>query len=249
MTIAPPLSPPSPATRILNVFRLHLVNRSVYIGIPWLIIGGALLVSLIITLLMRYATGETEFPGMAYSWAVVSPLWYMVAAGVLAISSTFPFALGFSITRRDFYLGTALLFVVVSVANALALATLVELEQATGGWWLGTIMFSALWFGGQSWIVNVLGFLVIQLVILFVGAVFAAVYMRWRVLGSVLLWFAVAAVILGGTTIIVLTGSWPQVVSWLTTQSAASLLGWLAVPAVIAAFAGYFVVRRATPKN
>jgi len=249
MTLAPPLNPPSALRRIINVMRLHLVNKSVYIGIPWMIVAGALAVSVIITLLLRYVSGETEFPGMAYSWAVVSPLWYLIAAGVLAISTTLPFALGFSITRTDFYLGTSLLFVTVSAANALAMATLVEIEQATGGWWIGTIMFSALWFGGQTWIVNVLGFLVIQLFIFFVGALFAAVYLRWRVMGSVLLWFGVAAAIIGAVTIIVLTDSWVSVVGWLTTQTTAALLGWLAVPVALAALAGYFIVRRATPKN
>lgn len=52
--------------------------------------------------------------GMRYSWAVVSPQWYLVVAGVQAIAFTFSFALGFSSTRRDYWLGLSVTFVMES---------------------------------------------------------------------------------------------------------------------------------------
>ena len=54
-TVRPPASP---LRRVLNVARLHLVNRQVYVGIPWLILAGSFAVTIIIALLINYATGD-----------------------------------------------------------------------------------------------------------------------------------------------------------------------------------------------
>ncbi len=129
--------------------RLHAVTPSVFFGIPWIILGGAWLVMVIIGIIAGGAGADTEKmgEGMRYSWAVLSPQWYLVAVGVQAIGLTLSFALGFGTTRRDFWLGTSLMFGIVSLLNAVAIATLVQIEKATDGWWLDIAMFDALWYG------------------------------------------------------------------------------------------------------
>ena len=84
----PAIAAPRSLSRITNVVRLHLVNRQVYIGIPWLILAGAFAVTIIIALLINYATGDPTGSknGFQYSWAVISPLWYLAAVAVMAIS-------------------------------------------------------------------------------------------------------------------------------------------------------------------
>ena len=250
-TIATPtISAPSGLSRVTNVVRLHLVNRQVYIGIPWLILGGAFLVTIIIALLINYATGDPTGGknGFEYSWAVISPLWYLAAVAVMAISQSFPFALGFGVTRRDFYLGTSLLFVVISLANAVALASLAEIEKATNGWGIGAGMFTSLFFDG-TWIVNFFVFTVVQLGIFFVGACIATVYMRWRVMGMLVFWFGFALILIGVIALITLTNTWGPVIAWLVAQGTVGIWAWLLVLVALAAFTGYFVLRKATPKN
>ena len=99
--------PRSRFQEIWRIVRLHAVTPSVFFGIPWIILGGAWLVMLVIGIIV---TGAGADPvemreGMRYSWAVLSPQWYLVAVGVQAIGMTLSFALGFGATRRDFWLG------------------------------------------------------------------------------------------------------------------------------------------------
>ncbi len=135
------------------------------------------------------ADTEKMGEGMRYSWAVLSPQWYLVVVGVQAIGLTLSFALGFGATRRDFWLGTSLMFGIVSVLNAVAIATLVQLEKATDGWWLNVAMFDALWYGQNGWLVDFYTTLALQLFVLFIGASVTTVYLRWRMRGMLILAF------------------------------------------------------------
>lgn len=252
-TATPPLAPPPAFTRIWNIVGMHMANRQTYLGIPWIITAGAWAISMAIAVIIGFAAGPADAAkataGMAYSWAVLSPLWYMCVVAVLAISQSFPFALGFGVTRRDFYLGTSLLFVLTSVGNALAYATLVEIERATNGWGIGGVMFDALFFQHQTWIANVFLFSVIQLGILFIGACVATVYMRWRMTGMLVFWLSLAVLLVGAVGLVTFTSSWPAVVTWFVAQGAVGVFGWGLILVVVAAVTGYYVLRRATPRN
>lgn len=246
----PTLSAPPVRTRVWNVVRLHLVNRWNYLGIFWVILVGSWAVSLIIAALINFASdGTADLGGMRYSWAVISPIWYLAAVAIMAISQTFPFALGFGVTRTDFYLGTSLLFVLLSLGNALALATLVEIEKATTGWGLGAHMFDALFFSDATWIQNVFLFAVIQLGICFIGAWIATIYMRWRVAGMLWLWLGLAALLVIVLSAITLLGEWGAVAGWFVAQGTMGLFAWLALLVALAAVSGFVVLRKATPKN
>jgi hypothetical protein len=242
----------SQATRIWKVVRLHLVNKMIYVGVPWIIVFTAWIFTMIIALLITFAAGPSAakgLEGMTYSWAVISPLWYLVVVAVQTINLTFPFALGFSVTRRDFYLGTSLLFVLISIFNSAGLTLLTALEKATNGWGIGAHMFTSLWFGHQSWPANFLIFLVMQLGIFFIGACIATVYLRWRITGMLIFWISFAAVMIGLIALVTLTNNWGIVGSWLAVQGVVGVFAWLLVPTAIAAVFGYFVLRKATPKN
>ena len=94
---------------IWRIVRLHAINPSVFFGIPWIILGSAWAVMMIVGLIITGAGGPAEdmAKGMRYSWAVLSPQWYLVVVGVQAIGLTISFALGFGTTRRDIWLGTS----------------------------------------------------------------------------------------------------------------------------------------------
>lgn len=242
--------PRSRVQEVWRIVRLHAVTPSVFFGIPWIILGGALVVMLTIGLITSGAgADQTEvMAGMRYSWAVLSPQWYLVAVGVQAVGMTFSFALGFGATRRDFWLGTSLMFGIVSVLNGIAIATLVQVEKATEGWWIGIAMFDALWYGQSGWLVDFYTTLALQLLVLFIGASVTTVYLRWRMRGMMVL--SAAAIVLGLSALAVttLSGSWPAVVEWF---AGIGIIGAFTIVLILAAgFAllGYVVIRRATPR-
>jgi hypothetical protein len=244
----------SAATRIWNVVRLHLVDRRTYIGIPWLIVAAAWVISVIISNIIGYATGEglggveaTE--GQRFSWAVLAPQWYLIVVAVQSIAYSFPFALGYSATRRDFYLGTSLLFVLLSAFNAIAFTLLTQIEKVTNGWGMGTYMFNALWFGLEAWYVDLLAFFSVQMLVLFVGASVATIYMRWRMPGMLVFWISLALTLVGSVALITYTRSWAAVMDWITAQGTAGVFLWLLVPTALAGLGGFLALRRATPKG
>lgn len=231
-----------------RIVRLHAVNPSVFFGVPLIIFALAWVMTLAIALIMRGSGGDgTALEGMRYSWAVLSPQWYLVVVGVQAVGLTFPFALGFSSTRRDFWLGTSVMFVLTSIVFAVVIATLVQLEILTGGWWLGAHMFDALWYGA-NWVTDFYTAFALQLLVLFLGAAATTVYMRWRMRGMVIVVVALSLLLLGTIALLTFTRSWPGLVAWLGSLGAVGLFTLVLGFAAVFAIAGFLVIKRATPR-
>jgi hypothetical protein len=240
--------------RILAVFRLHFVNVSTTIVVPWLIMGIIFIVNYAIWwIIARTVTAPGDLAdaqeGLSYSGASFYIFVYMMVVAVQAINFTFAFAQGYSVTRRDFYLGTSLAFVALAVMYAAGMTLLSYIEEVTGGWGLDGRMFTSIYYGNGEWHVRFLLFLTIFLFFFFVGAATAAVYVRWRTNGM-LAFFAVLTLVLVGTVVLVtFAGSWPSVGDWFVANGANGVILWTLVPTVVSAFAGYLVLRRATPRN
>ncbi|THG33972.1 hypothetical protein E6C70_11135 [Glaciibacter flavus] len=232
---------------IWRIVRLHALKPSVFAGVPLTILGGAWAVSLIVGVILRQAGGVGDIDGMRYSWAVLSPQWYLAVVGVQVVGLTFSFALGFGATRRDFWLGSSLVFVLASAAFAVLIATLVQVEIATSGWGLGVHMFDALWYGSDWWLDFYTTF-ALQCLVLFIGASVTTVYMRWRIRGIVIIAFAAIALVLAAVAIVTGTASWPSVGAWFVGLSIAQVFSLILAVAAFFAVAGYVVIRRATPR-
>lgn len=248
ISIAPTVDQVGARHRIIKVMRLHLVNRTTYVGIPWIITGVALIISIIVALLISASVPEPSrqvaLQAMSsYSWAALSPLWYLAVVGVQAVNAVFPFALGFSITRREYALGTLLTYVVMAAFNATGWAILTEIERAVNNAGVTFHHFTALWFAdagvGTVW----LSLFSLQVLIFAVTSAFAAVYARWRAIGMLVLWATVALAVVGLSAVAVLTGSAPPIIDWLTGLSITGLFAALLVPALLCFALGWAALR------
>jgi hypothetical protein len=106
--------------------------------------------------------------GTQWSGAATFIFVYMAVVAAQAITVTFPFALGYSVTRREYYLGTSLLFLLVSAGYAVVLAVLAAIEDATGGWGLGGHTFTAIYFGDEGGLIRLFVFFSLFLFFFFV---------------------------------------------------------------------------------
>jgi len=250
---APTLGP----GRVISVMKLHLVNRFSVFVIPWMILGFIFAVNLIIWWIIVTATrGDPESTqnaqdGLQYSGATFYIFIYMMVLGIQAVTLTFPFGLGLSVTRREFWLGTALGFVVLSALYSAGMTVLAVIEELTNGWGLGGRMFTAFYFGppDEAWWFRFLVYFVIFLFFFFVGSGIATIYLRWRVNGMLVFFAALALVIVGLLALVVFTDSWPAVGAWFVENGAVGVIFWSLVPTALAAITGFVLLRRATPKN
>ncbi|QYH36598.1 ABC transporter permease [Salinibacterium sp. M195] len=244
--------PASPLKRITNVAKLHFANPWTTLGLPWIILGVIFAGSLTIWWLIYSALSPeqrvgalqgTEFGGSSFFIFI-----YMMVVAIQAISITFPFALGYGVTRRDYYLGSALAFVVLAVIYTTGLAILAAIEKATNGWGMGGTMFAPIYFGGSVPERTFVQF-VLFLFFLFFGSAIAAVWVRWKATGVTVFFIIVGALLVGLIALATFTDSWFAVGDTFVDLGVIGVASWSLVLTAISAIAGFFLLRRATPRN
>lgn len=255
MTSIPTEAPRSATewTRIRNVARLHFTNKWQTIGVPWTIMGAIFIVNLSIWWLVSSlvssadATGASD--GLAYNGSVFYIFVYMLIVAIQAISRTFPFALGFSVTRRDFYLGTSLAFLLLSLVYGAGLTLLSYIEDWSNGWGVNGRMFTASYVGiGPAW-QRFFVFAVMFLIFFSIGMASATVYVRWKGNGLLIVGATMLVLLVAAIALTTWTQSWGRVGAWFVDAGTVGVVASLMIPTVIAAVIGYFILRRATPKN
>lgn len=244
--------------RLWNVVRLHLANPFTILGTPLIILGAIYAVNLVIWWVIAVSIagsgGDTVrdvSEGMQYSGATLWIFVYMMVVAVQAMNLTFPFAMGFGVTRRDFYLGSSIAFVLLSAFYSIVFSIMSALETATDGWGLGGRMFSAIYFGGPEtpWALQLFYVFALFLFFFFVGAAVAAMYVRWKQRGLIGFFLASGALILGSAVLITQTQSWGRIGQFFATLGFTGSYAASLVVTALAGLTGYLIMRRAAPRS
>ncbi|HEY2644509.1 MAG TPA: ABC transporter permease [Galbitalea sp.] len=233
--------------RVVSVTRLLFANPFQILVLPMIILVGVLLTNIAIWVLIKSVANGTvpAFQTGALAYVIV----YSIIVGVQAISRTFPFSLGFGVTRRDFYFGSLIAFVILAAMYTVVMTILNLFEIATNGWWLDGHMFTPIFFDAGTVPLQSLLYFVSLLVSLFVGAGVATFYVRWKSTGVVCFFGGLTVLIVAAWAIVTYTHNWPAVFAWLMNTGALEMVAWMLVPAAAIAVAGFFNLRRATPKG
>lgn len=241
--------------RLWNVARLHLANPFTIIVTPLMVLGIIFLANLVIWLLVRAGSpSDAESvanvsQGLQYSGASLWTFVYMMVVAIQAMNLSFPFALGFGSTRRDFSLGTAVTFVGLSAAWALLYTGLAMIESATNGWGLGGAMFNSFYFGFDiSWGERLFNVFAAFAFFFIIGSVFGAIYVRYRARGLILFFLALAVVLIGLVALVTLTASWGAFGQFFVTVGFTGAYALSLVLSLIAGVAAHLILRRATPR-
>lgn len=244
--------PASPLKRITNVTRLHFANPWTTLGLPWIILGVIFLGSLTIWWLIYSALSPAErvgaLNGTEFGGSSTFIFIYMMVVAIQAISITFPFALGYGVTRRDYYLGSSLAFIVLAVIYTAGLTILAAIEKATNGWGMGASMFAPTFFGDSA-LARIYVEFVLLLFFLFFGAAIATVWVRWKATGVVVFFIVVGALLVGLVVLATFTNSWIAVGEHLVSLGVLGVASWSLLLTAISAIAGFLLLRRATPRN
>jgi len=248
LTSDAPHGTPGLGERLWDVVRLHTTNPWTTLILPPLITLGIFGLNYAIWALVSRAAGaELESDAFANNGGVLWILVYMMVTAIQAMSNTFRFALGMSVTRREYYLGTSLYFAILSVIYATGLTVFGWIEQLTAGWGLGGYFFAPFGTADQSLGLRAYAFFVLLLMFFFLGTVFASVWMRWKVNGLLTMLFTIAVALIGLAWWLTDVGLWGSVGDFFTGNSPLGLLTWTLPFTAATALAGFGLLRRATP--
>lgn len=220
--------------RIRNVVQLHTVNRMQAVGWPLLIMCFSLALVLVIGGLVLGVGGPEAragmHNGMQWNGAIFALLGPLIGFGFTAMGQYFPLALGLGLTRREFALGTLLVF----AGNAAFYATVVTIgkviELATGGFGLGVRFFDTYFTGiGPWWQTLVQTFLLI-LAVMLVGAAITTAYHRWAQPFLWTFWLTLATIVVAVAGATILFEDFRAAIAEL------ALMPWIGWMGVIAAF-------------
>jgi hypothetical protein len=228
--------------RILQVMRLQRPAWPQMAGWPWGMMAASFGIALLI-----FGAIHDQIDGPTTTGGLASL--YGVAVGMAAVSVTqvFPYALGMSVTRREFYLAWSLLAVAQSVAYALVLSVLHAVEQATDDWGVGLRFFGPPFLDDVNPALRLLVYTASMLLATHLGILFGTVYLRWGTTGVVAS-FGLAIIGFGlVAALITWTRQWNAIGRWLLDQSPTALFaGWPVLVAAAFALGGYTLIRRAT---
>ena len=238
---------------LVKVVRYHLVQPSQYLAVTWMFLVFIFAANVVIFRLIPVsyhtvltANGPAPVVNDRYTGALCSFFIIFFVLGVQSISRSLPFGLALGMSRRSFYLGTALLAAAVAAADGVALTGLQAAERATGGWGVHMHFFRVPYLLDGPWYLTWLTSFV-GLTLLFVyGMWFGIVYRRWSLAGTLAFVAAQVTVLLAAALVVTWAHGWAGVGHFFTGLTAAGLTGLLAVLAMALLAGGHATIRRAT---
>jgi hypothetical protein len=231
--------------RVLAAARMQLVHPALSVGIPVAIVASSFAINLAIWGLgdvAAQAPGDGSTGGLASLYITVAVVF------VQAVTQMFPFAMGLSLSRRHFYLGTALSAAIQSAGYGLALTVLAAIEDATGGWGVRLHFWAPASVDVGNPALQFVVYTVPMLACAFVGIGIGVVFKRWGAPGLYAL--GLLTLLLGGAVAVYATWqkTWGDIWSWFGDLSTATAA--IALPAAIAVAVGalaYLGLRRTVP--
>jgi hypothetical protein len=226
--------------RITSVIKIHSRNKFTWFFLPWIILLSSFVINLFISFLIG---GKTAI----YTGGLASIYIYMLVAGIFTLRDSFPFALGFSIRRTDYFLGTVGMVVAVSAVTAILLLLLSFTEsELIRGWGLELHFFHLPYVNdgpliGQLWI-----FFVVMVHMYLLGFAIASVYQRFGRTGMYVFFIAAFLLVSVCTYVFTYFNWWRDIFRWLSHYSASELASWLVLAIAAYALVSYALLRKAT---
>ncbi|MCV2492006.1 hypothetical protein OF117_21900 [Geodermatophilus sp. YIM 151500] len=229
--------------RVLAATRLHLARPLVTMGIPWLIVASSFALNAV--LWGTTPVSESDSAGTGGLAALY------VTVGVVyaqAVTQLLPFGMGLGLSRRSFYLGTAIAATAQAVSYAVALALLAAIEDASGGFGLGLQFWGPSPIDVDGPLLQVVVYATPLLACATVGAALGILFKRWGASALYTLAVAVVAVVIGTLLLIGELDAWSTVGGWLADRSLLTFA--VSLPLAVTAIAGglsYSGLRRVVP--
>lgn len=226
--------------RTLNVIRLQLINRQTFVWVPLIILGSAVVISVLI-----YAMIPVDSP--KYGGGGQAPLWYFFAIGIGAMTYTFPFSQAMSITRRDFFVGTLLTAILGSAFLGVIFLIGGGIETLTNGYGINGYVFYLPWLWAAGPLGAFVVYFTLALLLFVVGFTGATIYKSWGPTVLTVVGVGLALLLLGLVFLATRLGLWEQVWFGILDLGAVGLALWGLVVVVVLSIVSFLAFRRVVP--
>ena len=228
-------------TTYLNVARYHLVQRFNYLVLPWAILVFVFGVDMaILALTPAGHSAQRDVGGLAAIFVIGFVL------GIQSVARSLPFGLALGLSRRSYYLGTALLAIALAAVVGVVVTVGQAIERTSGGWGMSMGFFRVPFILSGPWYLTWLTSFVVLTLLFVYGMWFGLVYRRWSLVGLVAFVAAQVTVLLVGAVATTWTDAWRDVGHFFTTLSASGLTGILGALTVVLLAGGFSTIRRLT---
>jgi hypothetical protein len=226
---------------LIKIARYHLLDRVAYLWAPWSALVFAFVVDVVITGVLPSGHADHHWVGGLGAIYVVA-----FVVGLQSVTRGLPFGLTLGLSRRTYYLGTAVFAVALAVVTGAVLTVLRAIEGATGGWGLSMGMFRVPYILAGPWYYAWLTSSVVLALLYAYGGWCGLVHRRWGLVGVIAFAAGQVTVLLAAAVAATWTDAWSSVGHFFTTLSAIGLTGVLAALAVVLMAGGFTTLRRVT---
>jgi hypothetical protein len=223
----------------INVIKIHVRNRLMWFLLPWAIVLSSFAINAIIGFLLG---GNVTI----YTGGLASIYLFMLVLGYMTLNDSFPFALGFSVRRTDYFLGTLVMVIGVGVISAILLTLLSLVEVLTGNWGISLHFFHLPYVADGPFIAQFWVYFVAMIHFYMLGFVQASIYQRFGRAGLITFYLIVALLASIVTLLCAYYDWWPAIFLWFVQYSAFELASWIVLPTVVYMLASYLLLRKAT---
>ncbi|CAM3713962.1 hypothetical protein [Marinicrinis lubricantis] len=223
---------------ILSVMKIHLKDRWTWFLIPWLFV---LMSSFLINLLVGHIINDPE--GFV-TGGLSSIFVFMLIAGGIIVTQTFPFAIGMCVRRTDYFLGTVATISAFSALSAALLSLLSWIEELTEGWGTNMSYFYLPFLEDLGWVGLPLFFFILLLNAFFTSFTIASLHKRFGRKGI----FTLTIVFLLMSSIVsylfLYFEWWDEIFNWIVDLSLKDVTVWLFPLTALYMLLSYWLLRR-----
>jgi len=231
-------------SRVNSVIKMHFKDKWSWFIIPWMVLLSSFVINLIVASLV-------DTPEGIKTGGLASIFVYMLCGGIIVLPQTFPFALGFSVSRRDYMLGTAGMLGLVALYCSAILIIMSLIEQYVIVGWNVNLNFFHFSFMDPMNMFNLFLVYFFAIVHLFVtGFVIGCIYRRFGKNGM-FIFFAVLLMIVTFFGYMAVYQGWlGDFYTWVTKYSIVEIINGASIVmlalSVLYALFSYLLLRRST---
>jgi hypothetical protein len=224
---------------IQGVLKMYSRDKWGWFLIPNIILFSVFLLNYIISLL--FSSDQKMYTG-----GVSYIFFYMLVMGIIVVTQTFPYAIGMSIRRTDYFLGTVVMAVAVNIMFGMMLVLFSVIENATNGWGGRFHFFHFPYLNDGSILEQLIMYVIFLINLFFTGLLISSTSRRFGAKGLVIAIISVLLILSVVALLVTYNGVWVDIFQWFARYTAVQIAYWLVLPTLVYLLLSFVLLRKAT---